>query len=510
MVLLSYNVQTNNLSSYPTFLLQSLHHQSGRHSDISLCSGDQTVSVPLVLLRNSSPFLQSLLQSPCTCSQLTTVTLPPTTFSTLPSLVSLLYTGYISSMSRDQLEQLRLLTKELGLRTSTCDSNLIQYVSEGDTASVTGQIDADKDMSDERDMFNSNVDSDSYNHTMTGEDETRKVRSEDSWGRKSTQQVQVAGHGHSQDRFTDCVPMIPTVRPRAILINMYEEPRDCLSAVLMYREPRDCVRAVLMYEEPRDSVSAVLIYEEPEDSVLPEGTEEGASFTSGKIDIADEGMFKVETVGRNMLIIEHEDVGGELERKGDQHVEDCFSDIQVDNVQTAEFSQNSNVFICEVCDQTFKVEAKFRTHLASTHYKARHLQEDFKKFGEVCPFCDKMSGDVRANVKHVGDDHRKVNEYYEENFGDINFNSGRRYSKVASIDSGRDDMSSLKLRGNFQTFRLNETKATTSVYSPLKGILKLSQSKSEEKQPKSILRSTSTRSPPSCQSILKVPRSPRF
>eukprot|EP00092_Neocalanus_flemingeri_P036809 GFUD01040070.1.p1 GENE.GFUD01040070.1~~GFUD01040070.1.p1 ORF type:complete len:496 (+),score=138.03 GFUD01040070.1:52-1539(+) len=495
MVHLSYNVQTNNLSSYPTFLLQSLHHQSGRHSDISLSSGDQTVSIPLVLLRNSSPFLQSLLQSPCTCSQLTTVTLPPTTFSsTLPSLVSLLYTGYISSMSRDQLEQLRLLTKELGLRTSTCDSNLIQYVSEGDTASVTGQIDADKDMSDERDMFNSNVDSDSYNHTMTaGEDETRKVRSEDIWGRKTTQQVQVAGHGHRQDRFTDCVPIIPTVRPRAILINMYEEPRDCLSAVLMYQEPRDSVRAVL-------------IYEEPEDSVLPEGTEEGASFTPGKTDIADEGMFEVQTVGRNMLIIEHEDVGGELERKGDQYVEDCFSDIQVDNVQTVEFSQNSNVFICEVCDQTFKVEAKFKTHLASTHYKAR-LQEDFEKFGEVCPFCDKMSRDVRANVKHVGDDHRKVYEYYEENFGDINFNSGRRYSKVASIDSGRDDMSSLKLRGNFQTIRFNETKATTSVYSPLKGILKLSQSKSEEKQPKSILRPSSTKSPPSCQSILKAPRS---
>eukprot|EP00092_Neocalanus_flemingeri_P034395 GFUD01037404.1.p1 GENE.GFUD01037404.1~~GFUD01037404.1.p1 ORF type:complete len:193 (-),score=60.20 GFUD01037404.1:170-748(-) len=192
MVLISCHVQTNNLSSYPTSLLQSLQHQSGHHTDISLSSGDQTVSVSSVLLRNSSPFLSALLQSPClcscSCSLQTVVTLPTTTISsTLPSLVSLLYSGYVSNMSRDQVEQLRCLTKELGLRTSICDSDLIQFVSRENSGNVT-----DKDRSDDTNN-NDFGNSDSYNNTMAGgtsdERSRRVVRFNDGWDSRSDLQL---------------------------------------------------------------------------------------------------------------------------------------------------------------------------------------------------------------------------------------------------------------------------------------------------------------------------------
>eukprot|EP00092_Neocalanus_flemingeri_P034394 GFUD01037403.1.p1 GENE.GFUD01037403.1~~GFUD01037403.1.p1 ORF type:complete len:510 (-),score=148.27 GFUD01037403.1:79-1608(-) len=462
MVLISYHVQTNNLSSYPTSLLQSLQHQSGHHTDISLTSGDQTVPVSAVLLRNCSPFLNALLQSPCSCSQQTTVTLPATTISsTLPSLVSLLYSGYVSNMSRDQVEQLRHLTKELGLRTSICDSDLIQVVSGENSGNVT-----DKDRSDDT------SNSDSCNNTMTGgtsgERISRVVRFTDGWDREGVT-------GHSRDRFSDFVPMVPPVRHRTSPVNINEELSDRV-----------------LCGGIEESVSYV---------AFSDYNLGGVKLVYGRTNNVDEEIFEVLTEEEDIFDIDHEDVGGELDRRGDQHVVDCFSDIQL-----VKCSQNSYDIICEICDQTFEEESKFKTHLASTHYKAR-LQEDFHQFGKVCPFCEKRNSDTTANVVHLGEEHSKVYEYYGEKFGDIKHNRNGRNSKVAVIGSGLD-MLSLKFGGNFQSVKPKEVKTTTFIKTkvPLKGILKLSEAKSEEKQLKSILRSSSAKSPPS-QSILKAPRS---
>merc|ERR1719186_1967188 len=94
-----------------------------------------------MLLRNSSPFLNSLLQSPCPCLQSTKITLPSTPSSTPASLISLLYTGYASNISKDQVEQLRLLTKELGMMTSILskDSDSCDDLIKSDSENSTGQ-----------------------------------------------------------------------------------------------------------------------------------------------------------------------------------------------------------------------------------------------------------------------------------------------------------------------------------------------------------------------------------
>eukprot|EP00092_Neocalanus_flemingeri_P022372 GFUD01024264.1.p1 GENE.GFUD01024264.1~~GFUD01024264.1.p1 ORF type:complete len:450 (+),score=152.69 GFUD01024264.1:92-1351(+) len=369
-------------------------------------------------------------------------------------------------MSRDQVEQLRCLTKELGLRTSICDSDLIQFVSRENSGNVT-----DKDRSDDTNN-NDFGNSDSYNNTMAGgtsdERSRRVVRFNDGWDRESVA-------GDSRDRFSDFVPMVPPVRHRTSPVNIKEKPSDSVLSGGI---------------EERVSYDAFSDYNHGD-----------VELVYGRTNNVDQEIFEVLTEEEDIFDIDHEDVGGELDRRGDQHVEDCFSDIQV-----VKCSQNSNDFLCEICDKTFEKESKFKTHLASTHYKAR-LQEDFHQFGKVCPFCKKRNRDTGANVMHLGEEHSKVYEYYEEKFGDIKHNRNGRHSKLAVTGSGLD-MSSLKFGGNFQSVKPKEVKTTTSIKTkvPLKGILKLSKAKTEEKQLKSILRSSSTKSPPS-QSILKAPRS---
>merc|ERR1719186_2206843 len=172
--------------------------------------------------------------------------------------------------------------------------------------------------------------------------------------------------------------------------------------------------------------------------------------------------------------------------------------------QSVQIVQKLNSYSCQICDQTFKVEYKFKSHLASTHFKDK-LDSEFNKFGRDCPFCKRKNMNMETNMKHIGEIHEKVYEYYEDIFGDgpININKSRSYkSKLVPTYSseGRG--------GKSPTIKAKDVKVrpTSLMKPPLRGILKNSNSNSEEKQPKSILRSSSPKYTPPYQSILKPPR----
>merc|ERR1719508_559583 len=105
-------------------------------------------------------------------------------------------------------------------------------------------------------------------------------------------------------------------------------------------------------------------------------------------------------------------------------------------------------------------------------------------------------------MKHIGETHEQVYEYYKEIFGDgaININKCKSYKSklMPTCSSGG--------RGKSPTIKAKDSRPTILMKPPLRGILKKSNSKSEEKQPKSILRSSSPKYPPPCHSILKPPR----
>ena len=106
---------TNN-NKY-TSLLQTIHIQlqDKKNTDLTILSGDQMVSVHSVFLKNCSPVLDSLFQSSCPCSQPTAIILPSCFSSVLSSFASLLYTGNAFNITKDKVERLMLLTKELAI-----------------------------------------------------------------------------------------------------------------------------------------------------------------------------------------------------------------------------------------------------------------------------------------------------------------------------------------------------------------------------------------------------------
>ena len=102
-------------SKYSSLLLNiHLQLQNKKNIDVVILSGDQSVSVHSVFLKNCSPMLDSLFQSSCPCYQ-QTIILPSSFSSVLSSFTSLLYTGIAINIHRDKVEQLMLLAKELGI-----------------------------------------------------------------------------------------------------------------------------------------------------------------------------------------------------------------------------------------------------------------------------------------------------------------------------------------------------------------------------------------------------------
>ena len=97
-------------------LVHNIHLQlpNKKNTDVVILSGDQSVSVHSVFLKNCSPMLNSLFQSSCPCFQ-QTVILPSSFSSVLSSFTSLLYTGIASNIHKEKVEQLMLLAKELGI-----------------------------------------------------------------------------------------------------------------------------------------------------------------------------------------------------------------------------------------------------------------------------------------------------------------------------------------------------------------------------------------------------------
>ena len=98
-------------------LLETIHNQcqSQANTDVTIHSGDQTVQVHSVFLKNCSPLLNSLFQFSCLCSQPSEIILPSCFSSVLDSFISLLYTGKASNITKEHVDQLILLSKELAI-----------------------------------------------------------------------------------------------------------------------------------------------------------------------------------------------------------------------------------------------------------------------------------------------------------------------------------------------------------------------------------------------------------
>ena len=117
-------------------LLENIHlqQQNKKNTDVIIISGDQVVSVHSVFLKNISPLIYSLFQSSCPCSQ-QTVILPSSFSSVISSFTSLLYTGMAINITKEKLEQLMLLIKEMGMenvvvfdmKDNTSDAGIYPY-----------------------------------------------------------------------------------------------------------------------------------------------------------------------------------------------------------------------------------------------------------------------------------------------------------------------------------------------------------------------------------------------
>ena len=117
--------QKSSKSAYHSGLLKLLHKQQkeGVDVDIKLQSDKKTIAVHSVILKSGSPFLASLLGSPCSCSQPDTLVLHPLYCEVLPHLVSLLYTGYSKHENKSQRTLLQSFIKDLGFKNVVYESH---------------------------------------------------------------------------------------------------------------------------------------------------------------------------------------------------------------------------------------------------------------------------------------------------------------------------------------------------------------------------------------------------
>ena len=116
--------------SYSRSLIESLTDQKlfSHDSVVLLSSGCDTVYVQTLVLKKASKLLGSLLGEPCTCQLNTSIILPSSPSSTLESLVSLLYTGLVSNLSKDHAEQVFVLSKHFGIE---LNMDTVEWLREG-------------------------------------------------------------------------------------------------------------------------------------------------------------------------------------------------------------------------------------------------------------------------------------------------------------------------------------------------------------------------------------------
>ena len=105
--------------SYTHVLLSDVKAQelSENNSVVQLVSGDERAYVHSALLKNVSSFLHDLLSSSC-LHKMTVLILPSSSASSLENLVTLIYTGQISGLSMNQVEDVVKIAKELSIETT--------------------------------------------------------------------------------------------------------------------------------------------------------------------------------------------------------------------------------------------------------------------------------------------------------------------------------------------------------------------------------------------------------
>ena len=108
--------QPSSAPSYPTALLLDLKSEIvAEENNVSqLVSGEEKAFVHCALLSNASAFLHDTLPSVCSCES-NILILPSSPPSTLDNLVTLLYTGSISDISRYQAGQVVNLARVLDI-----------------------------------------------------------------------------------------------------------------------------------------------------------------------------------------------------------------------------------------------------------------------------------------------------------------------------------------------------------------------------------------------------------
>lgn len=126
-------------SSYPNLLLLDLKKQNLAYKDsaVLLLSDEESIYVHSFLLGNASKFLHSLIQD----SFSHVIILPSSPPSTLSNLVTLLYEGRISNITKQQARQIHILAKNVGIEITDVDSVEIEDISsiDGDGKLCEGQ-----------------------------------------------------------------------------------------------------------------------------------------------------------------------------------------------------------------------------------------------------------------------------------------------------------------------------------------------------------------------------------
>ena len=112
------------------------------HNVVQLVSGDESAYIHGALLTNVSMFLHDILPSSCLCEN-NVLILPSSPPSTLANLVTLLYAGHISGLSRSQSSHVITIAKSLDLDITSemvdSEINSIDFIIEQDNNNTDGE-----------------------------------------------------------------------------------------------------------------------------------------------------------------------------------------------------------------------------------------------------------------------------------------------------------------------------------------------------------------------------------
>ena len=168
--------------AYPSSVLTDLksQHLTAQDNVVILSSDSQSVLVHAFLLHNVSKLLSNLLEFSSLPCEPAVLILPPSTPTTLESLVKLLYSGNISGLNQTQTDQVILLAKLMGIEI-TVETDLSE--DDGDDRSVifSGNVeqsffpwDEDSDFDfGSTDSSQSKADSDNFKNQLKIETEIR-------------------------------------------------------------------------------------------------------------------------------------------------------------------------------------------------------------------------------------------------------------------------------------------------------------------------------------------------